>query len=154
MICPECGGYNKEGARSCVVCGELLGEQKRGALRRFFGWLGRAFSSGRETYVVRKTTVRRTPVERTKKTYRAESLDELPPDVRKRIEAIRAEHPDAKVHMREVTVSGPTRITVTEDGVERTYTSLDEMSPELRARCEEIMKRHRHLPAETEEGEF
>jgi len=141
MFCQQCGTEIPTGQNVCAKCYTEF--RKPGLLGRLFGWLigpprtwpapgGRPGGTMRSTVSQTTTRIEMTdPATGEKRVYN--SLEEAPPEIRERIEAMRAGAGDAR-----------TRQTFTirdSSGQERTYHSVDEMPPDVRAIYEQIRGR-------------
>ncbi len=138
MTCDHCGSRIPEDAESCPYCRAPVREP--GLLERLFRWLG-APRKASPARVIRKTEIREQRFETVdaagqRHVYR--SLDEVPPDLRPRIEeALRAAEQDAAP-------GGSIRITVKDSsGRQQTYNSVEEMPPDIRAIYERIREDRR-----------
>ncbi len=140
MYCQKCGAEIPAGQNVCPKCYTPV--RGSGLFGRLLGWLfGRRSSAplpgppgtGRmQTNVVRRTEHIQLTDATTGEKRVYHSLDEVPPEIRERIEALRAEGGGAQ-----------TQQTVTfRDGTgrEQTYHSVDEMPPDVRAIYERIKK--------------
>ena len=138
MTCGHCGSRIPDEAQSCPYCRAKVGEP--GLLERLFGWLAapRKPSAAR---VIRKTEIREQRFEIVDATGQRQvyhSLDEVPPELRPKIEeAMRAREQDAAP-------GGSVKITVKDSsGREQTYNSVEEMPPDVRAIYEQVREDRR-----------
>ncbi len=147
MYCSKCGTEIPTGQNTCPGCyapvhktggwGGWLGS----LLRKLFPVHVRLESGGPgldgmrvETKVIRKTEGVELTDGTTGETQVYHSLDEVPPEIRARIEALRASGEG---------VQGQQTITFKNaSGREQTYHSVDEMPPDVRAIYERIRKEH------------
>ena len=139
--CPNCGKKmtwmaGDEGG-ICAGCGQENRMAGGGAVQRFFRWLFSPRKPVRTgaTRVVKTVTESqefRVQDERTGQTKVYHGLEELPPEVRQRIEAFRGGDPAHRAT--EYTVRD-------ESGLERTYHSVEEMPPDVRAMFERAKPR-------------
>lgn len=133
--CPHCGAEVPKGWETCRQCLKAL--PKRSFLARLFGWFGGlpavTTHTVTQTQVTRSEYIEVVGEDGQRKVYH--SLEEVPPEIRAKIEAARAS-------------SQPTQITnqITirdESGQERTFQSIDEMPQHMRAIYERMQSRIR-----------
>jgi len=134
--CPRCGGQNPDGVGVCRACGARFGGAD-GLFARLFRALGRALAPGGSRSTITETYVTKGPTVRIES---AGGLESLPPAVREGVEQVRRQRPRADVRV------GPEapvqQITVTENGITRTYGSWQEMPPHLQEKYRDILREH------------
>ncbi len=140
MNCHQCGAEIPAGQNTCPMCYAAV--RKPGWLSRLVSGLFRrgtggspegGLTPGRATrHVVQRSEQIEIVDERDGRRRVYHSLDEVPPEIREKIEAARARaRPTTTRHtftMRDAS------------GVERTYDSIDDMPPEVRAIYERMLK--------------
>lgn len=131
MNCRNCGSPIPEGQDPCPQC--FTPVRKAGFLARLFGQMLRGQNQP-VAINVEKTLIRRAEhievVDESGERQVFHSIDDLPPDIRSRIESLRSGAPDV-----------PFRETFTfkdETGQERTYHSVEEMPAEVRKIYEQV----------------
>jgi hypothetical protein len=143
MYCWKCGAEIRAGQNVCTACYAPVGGQ--GLLSRLASWLRRLVArpvgialsstslSADVLRKVQKITIA-DPTTGEKRVY--DSLEDVPPEIRARIEALRSE-----IGAQDATV----RQTFTfkdASGQMHTYHSVEEMPPEMRAIYERLRKEH------------
>ena len=141
-MCQQCGAEIPEGQNVCPGCYAPV--RKPGLLSRLLGSLFKPRRTGPPLYgsgggPAERRVVRRVQKIRIKDGATGEervydSLDDLPPEIRERIEAMRADGGPGRAQ-RTFTFRGA-------DGQERTYHSVEEMPPDVRAVYERLRKEH------------
>lgn len=135
--CPNCGWrVHDPQSRKCDNCGKLLpGREQRSWLSRFFGWLAAGQRPAvRTRHVVTQSTQYTWHDTATGEKHTAKSLDELPPEVRQRIEeAMGARLHEGGPPVSRFTFRGPS-------GEQLSYNSLEEMPPEIRRFFERVQR--------------
>ena len=141
MYCQQCGAEIPTGQNVCPKC--YASVRKPGLLSRLFGWLigpprtwpapgGPSGGTLRSTVSQTTTRIEMTdPATGEKRVFN--SLEEAPPEIRARIEAMRAGGGDVQTRQ---------AFTIRDaSGQERTYHSVDEMPPEVRAIYDQVRRR-------------
>ncbi|MBN1341221.1 MAG: zinc ribbon domain-containing protein [Phycisphaerae bacterium] len=144
MYCRKCGAEIPEAQNTCPGCYAPV--PRPGLLSRLKDWLfsklpdednGSGARRGRfTTTVVREVQNIRVADPRTGEERVYHSLDDVPPEIRERIEALRAD----------ASATGASQTFTFQDasGQTRTYHSVDEMPPDVREIYERIRKEHTH----------
>ena len=133
MYCSNCAAEIPDGHTSCLQCFTPL-RKHRALLARFLAWLfhspfGPRLTLPQSTLVHRLEHIEITnPATGDRQVFH--SLDDLPPDVRANLDALRATAQPAVIH-HTLTFRDPS-------GVEHTYDSPDQLPPEVRAVYEQI----------------
>ena len=139
--CPKCGEDYPDGVGVCRMCGVPV-RRGKGLFRRLLGLLGRALAPSREQYVITQTRVERGPLGPVEGPRVPGDVDLQLIDAEEAAQEAGMEDSGADVAVRTSIARLTGSITITEDGVTKTYGSWEEMPPQLRERYREILGRH------------